>query len=69
MSDLLTPEPVVEETKKGGVRPVAPADDEEILNWDVVIPTPPPRSAGKIRVELRYAGRGRPLPVDDPWAG
>jgi hypothetical protein len=67
MSDLLTPEKSVEEPRKGRSAPVVTADDD-ILDWDAVIRTPPPRSAGKIQVQLRYRGRGKPLPVDDPWA-
>lgn len=29
--------------------------------------TPPPSAEGTIQVTLRYAGRDRPLPEDDPW--
>ena len=67
-SPQATPEPIVEETRKASRAPAVAADDEEILDWDVVIPTPPPRSAGKIPVQLRYLGRGKPLPVEAPWA-
>jgi hypothetical protein len=65
MSDLLTPEKSVEEPRKGHRAPVVTADDD-ILDGEVVIPTPPPHSAGKIQVQLRYLGRGKPLPVEDP---
>lgn len=42
-------------------------DEEDILNWDAVIPTPPPRQSGTIRVKLIYKGRSKPIPVEDPW--
>ena len=31
-------------------------DDEDILDWDVAITTPPPRPSGTIRVKLKYKG-------------
>jgi hypothetical protein len=43
-----------------------PVDLEERLDWDAYIPSPPPKRSGKIRVTLRYLGRGKPLPVRDP---
>lgn len=42
-------------------------DEEDILNVDAVIATPPPRQSGTIRVKLKYKGRSKPIPVDDPW--
>ncbi len=42
-------------------------DEEDILNWDVVI-TPPPRPSGTIRVRLKFKGRRKPIPIEDPWA-
>ena len=42
-------------------------DEDDILNWDVAIVTPPPRPSGTIRVKLKYTGRSKPIPVDDPW--
>ena len=41
-------------------------DEEDILNADAVIVTPPPRQSGTIRVKLKYKGRSKPIPVDDP---
>jgi hypothetical protein len=45
-----------------------PVDEDEILDWDAHVEVPPPRRSGTVRVLLKYAGRGRPLPVDDPAA-
>ncbi|MCE2412764.1 hypothetical protein J4G07_02060 [Candidatus Poribacteria bacterium] len=42
-------------------------DEEDILNLDAVIVTPPPRRSGTIRVKLIYKGRSKPIPVEDPW--
>ena len=42
-------------------------DEEDILNVDAVIVIPPPRQSGTIRVKLKYKGRSKPIPVDDPW--
>lgn len=40
-------------------------DEEDILKWDVTIP-PPPRPSGTIRVRLKYKGRRKPIPIEDP---
>ena len=40
-------------------------DEEDILKWDVVIP-PPPRPSGTIRVRLKFKGRRKPIPIEDP---
>lgn len=45
-----------------------PVDESEILDWEASIDPPAPLRSGTIRVKLEYAGRGQPLPVDDPWA-
>ena len=42
-------------------------DEEDILNVDAVIVPPPPRQSGTIRVRLKYIGRSKPIPVEDPW--
>ena len=42
-------------------------DEEDILNLDAVIVTPPPRQSGTIRVKLIYKGRSKPIPIEDPW--
>ena len=42
-------------------------NEEDILNVDAVIATPPPRQSGTIRVKLKYMGRSKPMPVEDPW--
>ena len=41
--------------------------EEDILNWDVAIENPPPRPSGTIRVKLKYKGRSKPIPVENPW--
>lgn len=52
--------------KKRTQRLAFPAyDEEDILNWDAAIVTPPPRQSGTIRVKLKYMGRSKPIPVDD----
>ena len=43
-------------------------EEEDILNWDVAMATPPPRPSGTIQVKLKYTGRSKPIPVEDPWA-
>lgn len=40
-------------------------DEEDILNWDAAILTPPPRRSGTIRVRLIYKGRSKPIPVEN----
>ena len=42
-------------------------DDEDILNLDAVVYTPPPRQSGTIRVKLIYEEPSEPMPVEDPW--
>ena len=42
-------------------------DEEDILNLDAVIVTPPPRRSGTIRVKLIYNGHSKPIPAEDPW--
>ena len=42
--------------------------EEDILNWDVSIVTPPPRPSGTIRVKLKYKERSKPIPIENPWA-
>ena len=41
-------------------------DEEDILDWDAAIVTPPRRS-GTIQVRLIYKGRSKPMPVENPW--
>ncbi len=42
-------------------------DEEDLLDWDAAIVTPPPRPLGTIRVRLIYKGRSKPIPVENPW--
>ena len=42
-------------------------DEEDILNLDAVIVTPPPRRSGTIRVKLIYEEPSKPIPVENPW--
>ena len=41
--------------------------EEDILNWEVTIRVPPPRPSGTIRVKLKYKGRSKPIPMENPW--
>ena len=43
-------------------------DEEDILNLDAVVYTPPPRQSGTIRVKLIYEEPSEPMPVENPWA-
>lgn len=48
--------------------PVFPSyNEEDILNLDAAIITPPPRESGAIRVKLTYVEPSKPIPVEDPW--
>lgn len=42
-------------------------DEEDILNLDAVVYTPPPRQSGTIRVKLIYEEPNEPIPVEHPW--
>ena len=42
-------------------------NEEDTLNWEVAIETPPPRPSGTIRVKLKYKGRSKPIPLENPW--
>ena len=54
-----------------GIQPQVPAfpfyNEEDILNLDAVIDTPPPRLSRTIRVKLIYEEPSEPIPVEDPW--
>ena len=41
--------------------------EEDLLDWDAAIITPPTRPSGTIRVKLKYKGRSKPFPVDSFW--
>ncbi|HCO96002.1 MAG TPA: hypothetical protein DIU00_19030 [Phycisphaerales bacterium] len=44
-------------------------EDQDLLEWDVHIETPPPpHRSGTIKVRFKYIGRSKPIPIDDPWA-
>ncbi len=42
-------------------------DEEDLLDWDAAITTPPPRRSGTVRVRLIYKGRSKPIPVENFW--
>ena len=42
-------------------------DEEDILDWDAAIVTPPPRPSGTIWVKLIYEEPSKPMPVENPW--
>jgi hypothetical protein len=41
---------------------------DELLDWDAAIEVAPTRPSGTLTVTLQYAGRGKPTPIEDPWA-
>ena len=41
--------------------------EEDLLDWDAAITTPPPRPSGTIRVKLKYKGRSKPFPPENFW--
>ena len=44
-------------------------EDQEMLDWEAHIETPPPpRRSGTIKVRFKYVGRSKTIPIDDPWA-
>jgi hypothetical protein len=45
-----------------------PADQQDVLDWDDLIPIAPARPNGRIQVRLKKTGRDRPFPAEDPWA-
>lgn len=54
-----------------GTRPMAelcpgPVDEEDLVDWDVWLASPPPRPERTITVRLEYVGRDTPLPIHDP---
>lgn len=42
-------------------------DEEDILNLDAVVYTPPPRQSGTIRGKLIYEEPSKPIPAENPW--
>ena len=42
-------------------------DEEDLLDWDTAIVTPPPRPSGTIRVKLKYKRQSKPLPPENFW--
>lgn len=42
-------------------------DEEDILNLDADVDTPPPRMSRTIPVKLIYEEPSEPMPVEDPW--
>ena len=65
---MKTKQPTNTATKKHKQRLAFPTcDEEDILDWDAAIITPPPRPSGTIRVRLIYKGRSKPLPVENFW--
>lgn len=42
-------------------------NEEDILNLDAVIFTPPPVESGTLRVKLIYEEPSKPIPIEDPW--
>ena len=42
-------------------------ESEELLDWDATITTPPQRASTTIYASVRYRGRPKPKPIEDPW--
>ena len=42
-------------------------DEDDLLDWDAHVGTPPPRLSGTIRVKFIYKGRRKPIPIENPW--
>src|SRR5271157_4139663 len=42
-----------------------PVDTSDVIDWDLVIETPPRRRSGTICASLVHTGRSRPLPVNE----
>lgn len=65
---MKTPQPTNTTNDKQEQRLAFPFyDEEDILNWNAAITTPPPRQSGTIRVRLIYKGRSKPFPVENFW--
>ena len=45
-----------------------PADELDVTDWDVHLAVAPERAAGRIRVRLKYGGKGTPSLAEDPWS-
>jgi hypothetical protein len=59
-------EKILETPNAAEKKPVPAAEGEDVSNWDEYLPTPPPRRKGRIVVQLRYRGRSKPIPVENP---
>jgi hypothetical protein len=44
-----------------------PIDEEDLLDWNVWLDSPPPRPERTIVVRLEYAGRDAPRAVNTSW--
>jgi hypothetical protein len=65
--ETTTPEQLASLPLPNGVQPPAASKGtDEMLDWDLWLPTPPPRPQGTIQVQFVHAGRSRPVPVEDP---
>ena len=42
-------------------------NEEDLLDWDAAIITPPPRPSRTVRVKVKYKGRSKPFPVENFW--
>ena len=65
---MKTKQPANAANEKQKQRPAFPIyDEEDILNLDAVVYTPPLRQSGTIRVKLIYEEPSKPMPVENPW--
>jgi hypothetical protein len=68
-SDMLCPiVPAQANALQGPLQRESAVSADDRLDWDAHIPTAPRRRSGLIEVQLDYRGRGRPAPIDNPWA-
>lgn len=58
---------ILEEQERAKTQPM-PVSEEDVEKDDITVVRPPPRRSGTIKVKLRYAGRSKPIPADDPSA-
>lgn len=43
-------------------------DENETLDWDVALDSIPVRPSNRIEVSLKFVGRSKPIPIEDPFS-
>ena len=68
-TDAMTPQPDHDQPISAVNHAELPdIEEDDVLNWDNLIPVAPARPSGRIKVRLKNLGRDRPQPAEDPWA-